>query len=163
MNSPEFSLRKLARETWDDLGGADYHILAKEIERRVQPGDRDAALDEALTEYARQFCVGLRPPARKAGAGQRNSARSAKVSGIRQAWPELRAHIFTKDGQKSYGRCSPADLIFHAELLEKQARQNQAKASWERDLAATIIAHKVTLVENLPDDVLEQFFRGAAA
>lgn len=161
---PGFSLRALAREVWDDMGGADYHVLAKEIRRRISRADRDAALDEALTEYARHFAVGQRPSGRsRPGAGPLNSRRSSKVASIRQSWPELRARIFTKDGQKAYGDCTKADLIFHADLLERQARQNQAKASWERDIAAALGAHKVERVRDLPDDVLAQFFRGGAA
>jgi hypothetical protein len=161
----EFSLRALAREVWDDLGGCDYHILAKEIQRRISAADRDAALAEALAEYSRQFAVGLRPTLRKAkpGAAQRNSGRSAKVAGIRRSWPQLRAHIFTRDGQKALGKCTAADLIFHADLLERQSRQLQAKASRERDLAALLRAHQVERVENLPDTVLSEYFSGDEA
>jgi hypothetical protein len=49
----EFSLRALTHDVWDEMGGADYHVLAKEIARRVKPAHREAALIEALTEYAR--------------------------------------------------------------------------------------------------------------
>jgi hypothetical protein len=75
-------------------------------------------------------------------------------------WPQLRAHIFTRDGQKALGKCTAADLIFHAELLEKQSRQLVRKASRERELAAALKAHKVDRVENLPDEVLAEFFAG---
>jgi len=158
----EFSLRTLHREVWDELGGCDYHILAKEVERRIDAQDSAAALSEALTEYARMFAMGQRSPLgkQKAGAGQRNSARSWKVQGTRQMWPELKAHIFTRDGQKALGKCTAADLIFHAELLEKQSRQLIRKASRERELAAALKAHKVGRVENLPDEVLAEFFSG---
>ena len=30
---PEFSLRRLAREVWDELPAGDYHVLAKEMAR----------------------------------------------------------------------------------------------------------------------------------
>ena len=158
----EFSLRHLCRQVWDDLGGADYHVLAKEVARRIKASERDAALNEALIEYSRQFTVGLRPTLRKIkpGAGQRNSARSAKVQAIRKTWPQLRAHIFTQDGQKALGECTAANLIFNAEVLEKQSRQLQAKASRERDLAALLHAHKVERVKNLPDAVLAEYFAG---
>jgi len=157
--STEFSLRALARETWDDLGGADYHVLAKEIARRISPQQREDALNEALVEYARHFTTGLRPSARKTrpGAGQRNSGRSSKVAGIRHAWPQLRATYFTRDGQKPLGDCSQADVIFIAEHLEKKARENQAKAGWMRDVAAAMRASKVTRVRDLPNDVLAEF------
>jgi hypothetical protein len=155
-----FSLRALARETWTDLNGADYHVLAKEIARRIGPDDLEAALNEALLQYARQFAMGQRPPSRKTkhSAGQRNSARSWKVQGVRQSWPQLRARIFTKDGQKAIGDCTAADLIFHADLLERQARQNQEKASFEREIAASLKANQVKCVRDLPDDVLAGFF-----
>lgn len=158
----EFSLRKLCREVWEDLGGADYHVLAEKVARRIDRADLEAALDEALVEFARVFALGQRPPLRKqkAGAGQKNSARSWKVQGTRQMWPQLKAHIFTNDGQKALGKCTAADLIFHAELLEKQSRQLVRKASRERELAASLKAHKVDRVENLPDEVLAEFFAG---
>ena len=50
--SEEFSLRALTREVWDDLGSADYHVLAKEVARRVTARHREAALNEALTDPA---------------------------------------------------------------------------------------------------------------
>jgi hypothetical protein len=160
--SAEFSLRVLCREVWEDLGGCDYHVLAKEVRRRIKAADRDGALDEALVEYSRVFALGQRPALskQKPGAGKRNSARSWKVQGTRQMWPQLKAHIFTSDGQKALGKCTAADLIFHAELLEKQSRQLVRKASRERELAATLGAHKVDRVENLPDEVLAEFFAG---
>jgi hypothetical protein len=158
----EFSLRTLCRQVWEELGGCDYHILAKEVHRRIKAAERDAALGEALVEYSRVFALGQRPTLgkQKAGAGQKNSARSAKVQGIRQTWPQLRAYIFTRDGQKAVGKCTAADLIFHAELLEKQARQLTRKASRWRDLGAALKAHKVDRVENLPNEVLAEFFDG---
>jgi hypothetical protein len=160
--SAEFSLRSLCREVWDELGGCDCHILAKEVQRRIATADRDAALSDALVEFSRVFALGQRPTLskQKSGAGQKNSARSWKVQGTRQMWPQLKAHIFTRDGQKALGKCTAADLIFHAELLEKQSRQIVRKASRERELAAALKAHKVDRVENLPDEVLAEVFAG---
>jgi hypothetical protein len=162
----EFSLRALCREVWEELGGCDYHVLAKEVHRRIKAADREAALSDALVEYSRVFSIGFRPSASRRpakSAGQRNSGRSAKVAGIRRAWPQLRATYFTKDGQKPLGDCSAADVIFIAEHLEKKARENQAKAGWMRDVAASMKANKVTHVRDLPDDVLAGFLTGEAA
>jgi hypothetical protein len=164
--SGEFSLRALHREVWEELGGCDYHVLAKEVQRRVKAADREAALSEALVEYSRVFAIGLRPSSsRKArpGAGQRNSGRSAKVAGIRRAWPQLRATYFTKDGQKPLGECSMTDVIFVAEHLDKKARENQRKAVWMRDVAGAMKAHQAQHVRDLPDDVLAKFLIGEAA
>ena len=162
----EFSLRKLCREVWEELGGCDYHVLAKEVQRRIRAADREAALSEALVEYSRVFAIGLRPSSSRKprpGAGQRNSGRSAKVAGIRRAWPQLRATYFTKDGQKPLGECSLADVIFIAEHLEKKARENQAKAGWMRAVAEAMKANKAAHVRDLPDDVLAGFLTGEAA
>jgi hypothetical protein len=162
--SSEFSLRHLCREVWEELGGCDYHVLAKEVQRRIKAANRDAALSEALVEYSRVFTTGLRPSSsRKAGAGQRNSGRSAKVAGIRRAWPQLRATYFTKDGQKPLGECSMTDVIFIAEHLDKKARENQRKAAWMRDVAGAMKAHQAQHVRDLPDDVLATFLIGEAA
>lgn len=154
-----FSLRHLAHQVWDSLGGADYHVLAKEIDRRLASRkDRDAALSEALIVYCREFAVNQRPKINPAGAGQVNSARSAKVAGVRRAWPQLRARIYTPSGQKALAECTYEDLLFHADLLETQAAQLQAKAGRERDLAAALRQHKAPTVADLPDAVLAQFF-----
>jgi hypothetical protein len=162
--SDGFSLRALCREVWEEVGGCDYHVLAKEVQRRIKAADRDAALSEALVEYSRVFSIGLRPSSsNRPKAAARNSARSSKVAGIRRAWPQLRATYFTKDGQKPLGDCSVADVIFIAEHLEKKARENQAKAGWMRDVAAAMRAAKVQHVRDLPDDVLAGFLTGAAA
>lgn len=155
-DSTEFSLRAMARQVWDEMGSPDYHALAKEIARRVPAAKREAALNEALVEYARHFVVGLRPTARRVrpGAGQRNSARSAKVTAIRRTWPQLRATYLTKDGQKALGDCTRADVVFIAEHLERKARENQRKAGWMRDVATALGQAKVQRVRDLPDDVL---------
>lgn len=161
----EFSLRKLAREVWEDLGSADYHVVAKELARRVPPNRREAALDEALLEYARHFVVGLRPTARKTkpGAGQRNSGRSAKVAGIRRMWPQLRATYLTRDGQKALAECSRVDVVFIAEHLDKKARECTRKGAWMRGLAGEMATHEVERVRDLPDEVLAQYLDGTAA
>jgi hypothetical protein len=160
----EFSLRALVRQVWDELGGCDYHVLADKLLPRIEEGNRQAALDEALVAYCRQFTVGLHATLRKAPARARqDSARSWKVAGVRKSWPELRAHIFTKDGQKALGKCTFEDLIFHADLLERQARQLQSKSARVRDLAALLRAHQVARVENLPAEVLAEYFESEAA
>jgi hypothetical protein len=160
----EFSLRKLACEAWDDLGSCDYHVLAKEIHRRIAAKDRDAALAEALVAYAREFNSMRRPTARKTAAGQKNSARSWKVQGVRREWPQLRARYWTGgDDRKPLGDCTAAEVVFIAENLDKKARENTRKAAWMRDLAGELAAHKAGRVRDLPDEVLATFLTGEAA
>ena len=149
----EFSLRALTHDVWDEMGGADYHVLAKEIARRVKPAHREAALIEALTEYARTFVTRQRPsaqfrpsappagstspqPQARTGAGQVNSGRSSKVAGIRRTYPEFRAAYLTARGRVALGECGHDDLIFIAGNLDLKARQNSTKAAWMRDLAS---------------------------
>lgn len=161
----EFSLRSLARQVWAELDGADAHVLAKEIARRVPRADREAALGEALTEYARAFVTNQRPSgyAAPGSAGQRNSGRSSKVAGIRRAWPQLRATYLTGDGQKPLGDCSKADVVFIAEHLDRKAAECTAKSAWMHDVATALAKHKAMRVRDLPDDVLAGFLTGAAA
>lgn len=172
----EFSLLALAREVWDEMGGCEYHVLAKEIARRIQPDDRLAALNEALVEYARHFNtrqgkaappkVSPSPVPTTGGAGgstkpaaaQRNSARSSKVRAIREAWPQLRRYISTQDGRKALGDCTADNLIFHAGLLEGLANANAKQAEKERSLAALLKAKKVARVRDLPDSALAEYF-----
>lgn len=159
--SDEFSLRAMVREVWDELGGCDYHVLADKVLPRIEEDDREEALSQALVEFCRQFATGVRPTLRKTPRPQPNP--SWKVRGVRESWPQLRAHIFTKDGQKALGKCGADDLIFHADLLERQAGQLERKSARERDLAALLAEHKVKLVENLPADVLAEYFGDEAA
>ena len=162
---PEFSLRRLATEVWDEMDGCEYHVLAKELARRIRPADREAALGEALVQWAYAFntTVGhASPPGTgqdREGAGQRNSGRSRKVAAIRADWQRrMTRHISTADGQKAIGDCTAEDLIFNAEILESLATTNQRKAAWERRLAAAVDEHGAGCVRELPDEVLTGFF-----
>ena len=162
---PEFSLRKLATEIWSEMGGCEYHVLAKELARRIRPADREAALGEALVQWAYLFntTVGhASPPGTgqgEGGAGQQNSGRSRKVAAIREEWRRrMTRHISTADGQKAIGDCTAEDLVFNAQVLETLATANQRKAAWERRLATAVEEHGVEKVRELPDDVLAEFF-----
>ena len=161
---PEFSLRRLATEVWDEMDGCEYHVLAKELARRIRPADREAALGEALVQWAYAFntTVGHASPpgtGQGEGAGQQNSGRSRKVAAIRADWQRrMTRHISTADGQKAIGDCTAEDLIFNAEVLETLASANQRKAAWERRLAAAVEEHGAGCVRELPDEALAEFF-----
>ena len=162
---PEFSLRKLATEIWSEMGGCEYHVLAKELARRIRPADREVALSEALVQWSYLFnaTVGhASPPATgqgEGGAGQQNSGRSRKVAAIRADWQRrMTRHISTADGQKALADCTAEDLVFNAEVLESLATANQRKAAWERRLAAAVEEHGVKKVRELPDEALAEFF-----
>jgi hypothetical protein len=155
-----FDLERVAAQAWRDLETGDRRVLAKEIAERIAPGDREQALLQALAEYCRRFNSLMRPTGYRPVAGARNTGRSAKVAAIRSTWPQLRATIATPDGQKPLGDCTHDDLIFHAGLLEQQARQHQRKASFERDLAAELATQGVTRVRDLSAEVLATYISG---
>jgi hypothetical protein len=183
----EFSLRALAREVWAEMEGPEYHTLAKEMQRRIRAKDRDAALAQALTEWARRFATGQRPSgndiaqlvrpeqsdaaeraalAAKGTEGARgtanlNSARSPKVRAIREAW--LLSRYRTADGQKSLRDCTRADVIFIANGLDAKARQNAAKAALMRELEGALAAQGVERVRDLPEKVLSDVLTRSAA
>ena len=162
----EFSLRHLVAGVRDELGTGDRHLIAKEAMSRIPREDRDSAFMQALTEVARAVVNSGHPqmfPAARAGAGQRNSGRSAKVAGIRRAWPQLRATYACLDENKQLGEYTAADLIFVADHLDRQAAQSAAKASHFRKLSGLMVQHKVSRVRDLPDSVLAAAFLGEAA
>jgi hypothetical protein len=152
-----FNLQALARQIWDELGGCDYHVLAKELDNRISRADADAVLAEVLIPWARTFAAVQRP------ALQHNPGRSPKVEAIRRAWPELRAFIFTQSGQKALRECTSGDLIFHAGLLERKAASLTTKADRYQQLAAALDNYQAQRVADLPDDVLGRFFTGTKA
>jgi hypothetical protein len=169
VREPEFSLRALVREVRDELATGDKFVIAKETLHRIPPGQREAALLEALAEVARVVVNEAHPrihqvPAGPAkGAGQVNSARSAKVTAMRRMWPQLRATYACLDSNKQLGDYGADDLVFVAAHLEVQASQNAAKATQYRNLSALLPKYKVAKVRELPDAVLTAVFTGEAA
>jgi hypothetical protein len=155
-----FNLNHLLREVWDELGGADYHILAHEVLSRLDPAHYEQALGQALSAYTCRFAASkrMRTPRQ---AGQQNAGRSSKVKSIRAACPQLRTIWYaTPDGQKPLGQCTLSDVFYIVGGLERQARQNLDKARWLRGLAEAMTVHPVRLVEDLPGEVISSFFSG---
>lgn len=168
--SAEFSLRALVRQVRDELGTGDRHVIAEKTLPRIPAEHRDVAFTQALEEVARAVVKDGHPrlhsvpdSSSKPRAGQRNSARSSKVAGIRRVWPELRATYACLDAGKQVADYSSDDLIFVAEHLETQARRNAAKAGNFRKLAALMAKSGAAKVADLPDEVLAAIFRGEAA
>jgi hypothetical protein len=156
-----FSLNHLLREVWDELGGADYHILAHEVLHRLDPAHYEAALGQALAVYTSRF-VGSKRMRTPHQAGQQNSGRSAKVRGIRTASAQLRTIWYaTPDGQKALGDCTLSDVFYIVGGLERQARQHMDKARWLRGLAEAMTTHPVRRVQDLPAGIISGFFTGA--
>jgi hypothetical protein len=153
----QFDLAQVAAQAWRDLGGGDRKVLAREIWERIPARHRGDALLVALEEYCRRFNAQRRPTGFKPVAGVRRPGRSAKVTAIRESWPALRATIYTPGGQKPFGECTSADLIFHAGLLERQAATFSRKAAYERELAAALDIHRVQQVGQLPAGVLAEY------
>jgi hypothetical protein len=166
MTESDFNLRALVRTVTAETTSPDNWLIAKETARRVPPDHIDAALVEALAEYVRHFQTTLRPRGfgGTSGGGNANSGKSSKVAAIRAAYRRLlEAPYDTATGQKYLGDCTAEDLIFIADGLEEQARQNMAKASGFRGLSVVLGERGVARLRDLPDDVLVQHLNGGAA
>jgi hypothetical protein len=154
----DFNLKALAREVIDEDTSEDLAQIIKEVRRRIPRDVTGEALDQALAPFVHDM---IRKPWRPAPP-----APSAKVTAIREAWRRKLDEIrYTVDGDsvRRLGDMSHDDVIFVAEGLEVQARQNQARAAWMRSWATAMAEHGAARVRDLPDDVQSGMFTGIAA
>jgi hypothetical protein len=154
----DFNLKALAREVIDEDTSEDLAQIIKEVRRRIPRDVTGEALDQALAPFVHDM---IRKPWRPAPP-----APSAKVTAIREAWRRKLDEIrYTVDGDsvRRLGDMSQADVIFVAEGLETQARQNQARAAWMRSWAAAMTEHGAARIRDLPDDVQRGMFGRTAA
>ena len=171
--SEKFSIRALIRQVRDELGTGDRFLIAQKAMPRIPVAHREAAFMEALAEVARDVVKqghprihpvpAFAPPAVVPKAGNRNSARSSKVASIRRAWPELRATYACIGRDKMLADYTSENLNALADELEKQARQNAAKAANFRKLAVLMDQSGAKKLSDLPDEALAAAFRGEAA
>jgi hypothetical protein len=168
----EFNLRVLVRDVCDSSTIPDPALLAKEVNRRIQKADRDAALEQAL----RVFVQNVISRARNSPGGHTTldtqairatgGSTSHKVAGIRNAWRRMlqdRIAVGSDLGAWKFLRdCTAVDLDYAASIREDHARQNAARARQLRQLAELLVTHNAATVSALPDDVLGPAL-GAAA
>lgn len=154
----DFDLKTLAREVIDQDTSEDLAQIIKEVRRRIPARAAGEALDQALAPFVHDM---IRKPWRPAPP-----APSAKVTAIREAWRRKLDEIrYTVDGDsiRRLGDMSRDDVIFVAEGLEAQARQNQARAAWMRSWAEAMAEHGAARVRDLPDDIQSGMFGRTAA
>lgn len=145
-----FDLRALIRDVSATCTSPDPAVVAKEVERRIDPADAMTALSQALPVVVYHSGSAARSVPDQAcrethgrivGGGATPTARpSSKVAGIRDAWSRrLRERVSVGPEQwKFLGDCTAADLDYAAELRDQLARANAARASEYRDLAARL-------------------------
>jgi hypothetical protein len=154
----DFDLKALAREVIDQDTSENLGQIIKEVRRRIPARAAGEALDQALAPFVHDM---IRRPWRPAPPSP-----SAKVTAIREAWrrklEEIR-YTVDDDSIRRLGDMTHADVIFVAEGLEVQARQNQARAAWMRSWAQAMTEHGAARVRDLPDDVQSSMFTGVAA
>jgi hypothetical protein len=173
----DFDLRALVCDVVDNIDSPDPTVIAKEVNRRIDGTDRDAALEQSLRVFV-QHCISrtrywTAPGGHDLGGNQEVAAAggtgtsSWKVPGIRAKWAALRKPIAIGTALDGYqwkylGKCTTPDLTNAAEIRDAHARRNAARAEQFRQLAQLLAEHDVATVEQLPEDVLEKTFGGTS-
>lgn len=165
----DFNLRAVIRDVCDNAVDLNLHKLVAETEARIRPEDRHAALLQALPLVVDDVIGKIRTHTRistdageRAGDAQdelqrKRSARSSKVSGIREHWRRalLEMHSVNRSGDlKRLGDLNRDDLLFNIHAREEVARRNTAKALQFRGLLDLVTRHDVERVADLPEPVL---------
>lgn len=159
-----FDLRALVRDVLDQADDLDLDKLVNEVDRRIEVGDRDAALRQSLPAVVRDVVRNGRSHlsiVADTGAQERTRPAadrpSRKVAGIRDYWRRALTAEFSVDnagGIKRLAELTRADLVFNIESREKIARTNAAKAMELRGLLDLVTRHDVETVGELPESVL---------
>jgi hypothetical protein len=148
----KFSLYQLIVGVLDETTLVEPDDVAAEVARRIPPEDAKEAFRQALRAYASKIMAltrsGREVPVR--------SARSAKVSGIREAW--LNQRWRGDDGQwKLMRHFTYADCIAAAEYRKEEAAKNLAIAGRLERLADTLKEYDAQEVGQLPARIRDQF------
>jgi hypothetical protein len=169
----DFNLRALIRDVCDNSTIADPQMLAKEVNRRIKRGERDAALEQALPVLV-QHTISLSrsrtspghsgTDTQTSGAGGFNPSR--KVARIRETWKRMlrdRINIGPELGDwKFLADCTAIDLSYAAAIREDHAKRNVTRAAQYRNLAELLTKHGVRTVAELPETVLAPTLGDAA-
>jgi hypothetical protein len=155
------SLTARIRQAAEEIGNTDAALIARTVAEEIPEAERDVVLAEALLPLVRQVLSRDRPPAgfmQGLGAvSPVNSARSARVRGIRLAY--LNAPYSVGSGRsKQLGDCTAEDLVYIARGLEVQGQKMLQKAEDMRRLALEVEERLVPVVRELPEDILMKIF-----
>lgn len=156
----DFDLHDLFRQVHDTTDITDYSQMAKELRSRVPDEHAEDAFLVTLTEYCRVQSTKAR---HRSPELPRAVGRSQKRDAIRSWWTRLCSDRYaTPDGVKLLGDCTPDDLVFMAETLERKAAENVARAEAWRSLAVEMQRRKVKRFRDLPVDIAGDALKEAA-
>lgn len=163
----DFNLRAVVRDALTGTNEPDPGVIAAQVLSRIDPGDRDAALSQAMRLFVRQVIsetrVGHRP-ANVASLNARRSGHSAKVAAIREGWQRrLRDRVHTGDSEwKLLGDCNYDDLMAAAGERQQLADRNSAWAREYRAMAHEVKVAEVARFADLPVETQARMLGGAA-
>lgn len=162
----DFNLTQVVADVLDGTDLASPDEIAAEVVANLSSRQLRAALAQALPlfvaraiQYRRSSNVILDPTQARAAEGTasvevvggKQSARSLKVSGIRDAWARALAdRVHIDGGYKLFGDCTYDDLVFAAEERREHARRNAAKAKQYLAVADRLKKLGVETVSELP-------------
>jgi hypothetical protein len=160
----EFNLHELIRQVCAETADLNLHKIANEVDARIRPENREAALRQALPRIVYEVARGPRRGTRVQDDGdgateldRKRSARSSKVAGIREYWRKALLELHSVNGVGDLKRLADLtrdDLLFNIKAREEVARRNAAKALEFRSLLDLVTRHDVERVGDLPEDVL---------
>lgn len=175
MSDSDFVLNRLIREVSVQSDTADPDELADEVDKRIKPAQRHAALKQALAVAVRVYVSRTRSPipaasdkrepaaegsTKSTSPAPRPASASWKVGAIREAWQRAlqnRINVGPNEGDwKFLADCTVLDLTHAASTREVLARRNMERASQLRLLADLLTEHDVQVVSQLPDIVLSR-------
>ncbi len=157
---PAFDLHALVRSVTDGSSLRGPREIAAKVAENVPANKRLAALEDALVPYVRIYLQHARQPASPAPkqTGNRNSARSSKVTAIREGWKKTLAgqfHIGAGEWQ-ALADCTYENVAFLAAERRDVAARTVAAAEMFEALANAMRKAKVNHVRDLPESVLAQ-------
>lgn len=164
MSTPT-ALRQIIRDTLASAEDVSVDAIAQAVMAQAST-DPLPALAEALPALVREVIVASRQPGRvhpPASAGVKQLPGSWKVAAIRDGWQKRLAEVYaTESGNRRVGDMTYDDLLFLADLNERQAKQKLSKAKGWRDLADLLHEQGVERVRDLDAQTLMTTFGSAA-
>ena len=164
MSVSEFNLRDLIRQVCEASVDLNVQKIAVEVDQRIRPEDREAALQQSLPTMVYEVAHKMRgntriqhSPAGGDELQQKRAARSPKVAAIREHWRRALLELHSVDragGMKRLADLTRDDLMFNVEAREEVARKNAEKALQFRFLLDLVTRHDVATVGDLPESVL---------
>ena len=151
-------LRAAVREFAATSDLSDPAEIAEAMLADTTAAVRKAWLSEALPSVVREVISSQRNSVLNSTfrAPRRMPSRSAKVSGVRDWWTALmEQRIAVGEEWKPFGDLTADDLDVVVAVREQKAERTLAQAQKYRTLQGLLSQHGVSLVRDLPADVLQ--------